>query len=157
MSGRSSPPGGGRRRGGPTVGAVVTGTIVGQAKRGVLVELGAVEVLLPRSRYGAASDRIEEAGYGDALTVEVVAEPGQPGGTGLSRVGIERSLRQPRAIAGTIRRQGLGFELVPADGAAAFAVVLLDRFAAEELVGRPGDWLVGAPHRDVRFVLVDGT
>jgi hypothetical protein len=137
------------------VGSIVTGTIVGEAKRGVLVELGASELVLPRSRYGAASDRIEGASYGDALTVEVVADPSGPGGVGLSRVGIERSIRQPRAIDGRLRRQGAGFELVPSDGGDPFAVVLLDRAEPEAVAGAEATWSVGAPYRDRRFVVAD--
>ncbi|QXC61919.1 hypothetical protein KSP35_03590 [Aquihabitans sp. G128] len=119
------------------------------------VELGGAELLLARSRWGAAADQIEAMGYGDALTVEVVADPG--GGTGLSRVAIERSVRQPRAIEGELRRAGPDLELVPADGSPPFTVVLLDRFAveAEALAGRSGSWAVGAPHRAVRFVVAD--
>jgi hypothetical protein len=141
------------------VGTIATGMIVGQAKRGVLVELGASELLLPRSRFGAAGDRIEEATYGEPLTVEVVAEPGRPDATGLSRVGIERSVRQPRAIEGRLRRQGAGFELVPADGSEPFVVVLLDRADPEAVLGVERSWAVGAPYRDRRFVLpeVDGS
>lgn len=150
-----------QRRGGRpprlAVGAIVTGMIVGEAKRGVLLELGASELVLPRSRFGAASDRIEEATYGDALTVEVIADPGRPGGVGLSRIGIERSIRQPRPIDGRLRRQGAGFELVPADGAEPIAVVLLDRADPETVVGDERTWAVGAPYRDRRFVLSDAT
>lgn len=136
---------------GPKVGAILTGTIVGQTAKGVLVELGSSELLLARSRYGAAADRIEESGYGDALTVEVVA--GGPGdGPGLSRVGIERSLRQPRSIAGKLRREGGGFVLVPGDGSPAFAVSVLDLRDPDGLVGRSLEWSVGAPYRGVRFV-----
>ena len=40
------------------VGSIVTGTIVGATKRGVVVDLGASEVVLPRSRYGVAGDRL---------------------------------------------------------------------------------------------------
>lgn len=156
MSGPGGRSARGRRPGGPKVGSILTGTVVGQAKRGVMVELGSTEVLLPRARYGAGADRLEGAGYGDAVTVEVVADPSSPGGSGLSRVGIERSLRQPRPIEGTLRRKGLAFELIPADGSAGFDVVLLDRFQAEGLVGRVATWSVGAPHRGVRFVLTDG-
>lgn len=145
--------GSGRPRG-PAVGSILTGMIVGQAKKGVMVELGSVEVLLPRSRYGAASDRIEEAGFGDALTVEVVADAG-PGGIGLTRIGIERSLRQPRPIPGALRRQGRGLALVPDDGTGAFAVVVLDRADPDSLTGAVRTWLVGAAHRGVRFVLAE--
>lgn len=125
--------------------------VVGEAKKGVLVELGSTELLLARSRWGAASDRIAEAGYGDALTVEVVADPGGEG-TALDRVGIERSIRQPRAIDGTLRRQGSGFELCPADGSTAFAVIVLDRLQPDSLVGDERSWSVGAPHRAIRLV-----
>jgi hypothetical protein len=137
------------------VGAILTGVVLGEAKRGVLVELGAVELVLPRSRYGAAADRIEGASYGAALTVEVVADPSGPGGVGLSRVGIERSVRQPRAIDGRLRRQGAGIELVPADGGDPFEVVLLDRAEPEVAAGAEGTWSVGAPYRGRRFVVAD--
>lgn len=131
--------------------------VVGQAKRGVLVELGSTEVLLPRARYGAAGDRIEELGYGDPLTVEVVADPSQPGGTSLSRVAIERSVRQPRPVDGELRRSDAGVVVVPADGSVPIPVVLLDRSTIDVglLVGTVDRWWVGAPHRDVRFVVLD--
>ena len=141
---------GGRPKG-PKVGAILTGMIVGQAKRGVMVELGSTEILLARPKYGAASDRIEESGYGDPLTVEVVAAPDQPGGTGLTRVGIERSFRQPRTIDGQLRREGAGFALVPADGSTPFAVLVLDRLDPDGLVGVPRAWSVGAPYRGIRL------
>lgn len=116
-----------------------------------MVELGSSELLLARSRYGAAADRIEAAGYGDALTVEVIA--GGPGdGPALTRVGIERSLRQPRTISGRLRREGGGFVLVPDDGPPAFAVSVLDRRDPDGLAGPTRDWSVGAPYRGVRFV-----
>lgn len=155
MAGRSQ--GARRRPTGPPVGSIATGMVVGQAKRGVLVELGAAELLLPRSKYASATDRIEEMGYGDALTVEVVADPGQPGGAGLSRVGIERSVRQPRPIEGELRRDDAGVLLAPSDGSASIPVVLLDRGAVEVglLVGTSDQWMVGAPHRDRRFVVLD--
>jgi hypothetical protein len=136
---------------GPAVGTVLTGMIVGQAKKGVLVELGAIELLLPRSRYGAAADRIEEAGYGEALTVEVVAGP-DGSGPGLTRVAIERSFRQPRSIDGVLRRQGSGFLLAPDDGGDAIAVLVLDRLDSDALVGTSTTWSVGAPYRGVRLV-----
>jgi hypothetical protein len=137
------------------VGSIITGTIVGEAKRGVLVELGSAELLLPTARFGAAKDRIEAAGHGDALTVEVIVDAGQPGGVGLSRTEIERSVRQPRAIGGRLRRQGAGVELVPANGGEPFAVVVLDQLAVEALVGPERSWWVGAPYRAHRFVLGD--
>lgn len=137
------------------VGAFLTGMITSQAKRGVVVEVGSRELLLPRSRFGPAVDRIEACGYGDPLTVEVVADPGLKDGVGLTRLGIERSIRQPRAIEGTIDRDGRGFALRPADGSASFPVVLLDRFEVDHLLGAEATWLVGAPHRDRRFVLAD--
>lgn len=147
----------GSRRGsgrpkGPAAGTIVTGMVVGEAKKGVLVELGAVELLLPRSRFGAATDQIADAGYGTALTVEVVTDAGPGSGTTLSRVGIERSTRQPRPIDGALRRKGTGFELVPADGAPAFAVLVLDRLDPDALVGPVRSWSVGAPHRGLRLV-----
>lgn len=148
MAGRR---GGGRPRG-PKVGSILTGMVVSQAKRGVLVELGAAEVLLPRARYGTAADQIEAAGYGDALTVEVVADAG-PAGTGLSRVGIERSLRQPRPIVGRLERAGSGLALVPSDGSSTIPVVVLDVREPDALVGTEGTWSVGAPYRDLRFVV----
>ncbi|MGN6693070.1 MAG: hypothetical protein ACTHN0_02750 [Aquihabitans sp.] len=136
---------------GPAVGSILTVMVVGEAKKGVLVELGSHELLLPRSRYGAAGDRIEEAGYGTPLTVEVVAGPGGDG-VGLSRVSIERSFRQPRLMEGTLRRAGSGFVLAPGEGAQPFAVLVLDRLAPDELVGTERPWLVGAPYRDLRMV-----
>lgn len=149
----------GKRRGQahrrPAVGAILTGIVVGQAKRGVQVEVDGIELLLPRPRYGAAADRIEGASYGTPLTVEVVAEPTAPGGIGLSRIGIERSVRQPRALPGQIRRRGAGFELVPEGEAEPFVVILLDRADPEAFEGRAGTWMVGAPHRGLRMVLVD--
>ena len=151
-----SAPSGSPRRGprgpkGPPVGTILTAMVVGQGKKGVLVELGGAELPMARSRYGAAADRIEALGYGDALTVEVVADAG--GGTGLCRVAIERSVRQPREIEGVLRRRGADVELVPADGSSPFVVVLLDRVASAAELDRAGTWLVGAPHRGVRFVL----
>ncbi|MCU1369079.1 MAG: hypothetical protein JWO77_273 [Ilumatobacteraceae bacterium] len=125
---------------------------VGTAKKGVLVELGTTELLLARSRFGAASDRIEAAGYGDALTVEVVEAPDAPGGTALSRVGIERSIRQSRVIHGALHRKGSGFELRPADGSAPFAALVLDRLDPDALVGTDRPWSVGAPYRDIRMI-----
>jgi len=134
------------------VGSILTGMIVGQAKKGVMVELGATELLLPRAKYGAAADRIEESMYGDALTVEVVADQ-QSGGVGLTRVGIERSLRQPREIAGRLRREGAGFVLVPDDGSEPIDVVVVDHADVDELVGDTATWLIGATYRDRRFVI----
>jgi hypothetical protein len=145
-----------RRTGGPAAGSIVTGLFVGEAKRGVLVELGTKELLLPRSRFGAAADRIEGAGYGDALTVEVVAAPDQPGGVALTRVGIERSIRQPRTMEGVLRRQGAGFELRPSDGSPPFAAVVLDHVDPGHLLGADRSWWVGAPHRGVRLLLTPG-
>ena len=135
---------------GPAVGTVVTGMVVGEAKKGVLVELGSVELLLPRSRFGTSDDLLGDAGYGSAVTVEVVATP--EGGTALTRVGIDKSIRQPRVIVGTLRRSGAGFDLLPADGAERFAVVVLDRLAPDDLVGTERSWLVGAPHRGIRLI-----
>jgi hypothetical protein len=126
--------------------------VVGEAKRGVLVELGTAELLLARSRWGAAADQIEAAGYGDALTVEVIAAPDQPGGTALTRVGIERSFRQPRAIDGVLHRRGNGFELRPVDGSEPFAVLVLDRLDPDALAGGERTWSVGAAHRGVRLL-----
>lgn len=137
---------------GPAAGSILTGMVVGEAKKGVLVELGAAELLLARSRYGASVDQIEQGGFGAPLTVEVVAAPDHPGGSALTRVGIDRSFRQPRRIEGALRRQGSGFVLVPADGSAAFAVVVLDRLDPDALVGASRSWSVGAPHRDLRLV-----
>ena len=161
MSGPTGGAGGGTERGrrrpkGPLVGTVRTGMVVAQAKKGVLVELGGTELLLARARYGAAADRIEALGYGDALTVEVVADPGQSGGAGLSRVAIERSVRQPRQIEGELRRRGFDLLLAPSDGSPPYPVVVLDRAEVEDLVGTVGRWFVGAPHRGVRFVVVEG-
>lgn len=141
---------GSRRPKGPAVGTILTGMVVGEAKKGVLVELGSVELLLPRSRFGTSGDLLGEAGYGTAVTVEVVATP--EGGTALTRVGIDKSIRQPRTIVGTLRRSGAGFDLVPADGAERFAVVVLDRLTPDDLVGTERPWLVGAPHRDLRLI-----
>jgi hypothetical protein len=143
---------GGGRRPGPKAGAIVTGTIVGEAKKGVLVELGSTELLLPRSRYGSAADWIDDAGYGAAVTVEVVADPGAPRGTGLTRVGIERSLRQPRTIDGRLERAGGGWRLVPADATPAFPVVPLDHLDPDALARTTTRWQVGAVYRDSRFV-----
>lgn len=140
---------------GPAAGSILTGMIVGEAKKGVLVELGSSELVLPRSRYGTAADRIIESGYGDALTVEVVDAPGGAGGRTLDRVAIERSIRQPRPITGTLRRRGSGFLLEPADGADAFAVFVLDRFEPDALASTERRWLVGAPHRGIRFIEPD--
>jgi hypothetical protein len=147
--------GGGRQPKGPKVGSILTGMIVGQAKKGVMVELGSSEILLPRTKYGAAADRIEEAMYGDALTVEVVADQSGPSGIGLTRVGIERSLRQPRSIDGRLERSGSGFRLVPSDGSDPFAVVVLDQADPDALVGTNLAWHVGAPHRDQRFAFLE--
>ena len=145
---------GGGRRPGPKAGAIVTGVIVGQAKKGVLIELGSTELLLPRSKYGSAGDWIEEAGYGAAVTVEVVADPGTTGGTGLTRVGIERSLRQPRGIDGRIERAGGGWRLIPADGTPALPVIVLDHLDPDDLARTTTRWDVGAAYRDDhRFVL----
>ncbi len=144
--------GGGGRPKGPKVGSILTGMIVGQAKKGVMVELGSTELLLPRAKYGAAADRIEESMYGDALTVEVVADQ-QSGGVGLTRVGIERSLRQPRPITGRIRREGAGFVLVPDDRSGPMDIVVLDRTDADDLIGEVRPWLVGATYRGRRFAV----
>lgn len=145
--------GGARRPTGLQVGAILTGTIVGQAKKGVMVELGSTELLLPRSKYGAVADRIEEALYGDALTVEVVADPTHQSKVGLTRVGIERALRQPRPIEGRLARDGAGFVLTPADGSEPFAAFPVDTFDPDDLCQTTTSWLVSAPHRDRRFVL----
>lgn len=153
MAERSS--GGQGRSSRPTVGSIRTALVVGHARRGVVVELGDDEVLLPRTRYGTAADHIEGVGYGDVLTVEVVADPGRPGGIGLSRIGIERSLRQPRTIAGIVRRRDAGLELAASDGAAPFAVVILDHQDVEGIVATTRRWLVGASYRDLRFLLLD--
>lgn len=145
--------GGARRPTGPLVGAILTGTLVGHTRKGVMIELGATEALLPRARYGAAADRLEDAMFGEAVTVEVVADHGHPSGIGLSRIPIERSLRQPRSIDGRLVRSGAGLELVPADGSSSFAVVVVDRHQTEELADTDGTWLVGAPHGGCRLVL----
>lgn len=136
-------------------GTVATGMVVAEAKRGVLVEVKGVELLLPRSRFGAAADRIAEASYGTPLTVEVVAESGPDGGVGLSRTAIERSVRQPRPIAGHLRRSGSGVELVPTDGGEPLAVVLLDQPPGEALPGGARPFAVGAPYRGLRFVVLE--
>ncbi len=146
---------GGRGPKGPKVGSILTGMIVGQAKKGVMVELGSTEILLPRTKYGAAADRIEEAVYGDALTVEVVADQSRSNGIGITRVGIERSLRQPRSVDGRLERSGGGFQLVPSDGSEAFPVVVLDQADPDSLVGVEATWPVGAPHRGQRFAFVE--
>ena len=122
-----------------------------------MVELGATEVLLARSRFGAAADQIEGAGYGDPLTVEVVADATSPGAIGLSRVGIERSLRQPRSMSGRLARDGAAFTLVSLDGVPPLVVFPLDRFTSEPLDPSVDRWLVGAVYRDRRFVLPDGS
>lgn len=126
--------------------------VVGEAKKGVRIELGSTELLLPRSRWGAASDRIAEATYGTAVTVEIIEAPDQAGGTALSRVALDRSIRQPRRMDGQLRRRGSGFELVPADGSSAFRALVLDRLDPDSLVGGPRSWLVGALYRDLRLV-----
>lgn len=140
---------------GPIPGSILTGMIVGQAKKGVTVELGSTELVLPRAKYGASADRIEGSMYGDALTVEVVADQSGPNGIGITRVGIERSMRQPRPIDGRLERSGDGFRVVPADGSDPFAVVVVDQADPDALVGADATWHVGAPHRGQRFALLD--
>lgn len=137
----------------PPVGSLVTGTLVGQVKKGALVELGELELVLPRSRFGAAADLIDAASYGDPLTVEVVAEPSHKPPIGLTRLGIERSVRQPRGIDGRIERVGQRFVLHPDDRSPAFDVVVLDHPSPEVLHGASGRWQVGAPHRGCRLVI----
>ena len=144
----------GKRRGsgGPKAGTLVAAMVVGTARKGVLVEIGGVELLLPRSRWGAAADRLEGASYGMAVTLEVVAgAPGSP--VSLSRLGVERSVRQPRAIEGRFRDlDGGRFE--PADGSGPFAARILDRLGdgVGALDGRQGAWEVGAPLLGVRLI-----
>lgn len=140
---------------GPKVGAIVTGMVVGHVKKGVVVELGSTELVLARSRVGTSVDRIEGSSYGDAFTVEVAADPERRGGLALTRVGIDRSLRQPRPIEGRLRREGAGFMLAPADGSPAFAAFVLDRLDPDSFDGVSTAWLVGAPYRDLRFVQPD--
>lgn len=154
MGGRPNNQQRGRGRGpaGPKVATIVTGTVVGQARKGITVQVGGAELLLPRSRWGAAVDRLEGAMYGDAVTVEVVAGGGG-GPAGLSRVAIERSIRQPRAFEGRMRVAGAACTLEPVDGSAPFAVHLLDVSDPTPFHGRSGTWLVGAPLLGVRFVL----
>ena len=126
--------------------------VVGTARKGVLVEVGAVELLLPRSRWGAAVDRLEGAGYGMAVTLEVVAGADGTQVT-LSRLGVERSIRQPRTIDGRFRAlDGGRFE--PADGSAPFAARILDQLEGGigPLDGREGTWEVGAPLLGVRLI-----
>lgn len=130
----------------------MTGMVVGTAKRGVQVEVGSTERILARTRYGAAAGRIDAMGYGDALTVEVVAASDQPGGLALSRIGVERSIRQAREIVGVLARQGSGLELRPSDGSIAFAVVVLDLLDPTALLGGERRWAVGAPYRGVRLI-----
>jgi len=86
------------------------------------------------------------------VTVEVVDAAGGAGGRALDRVGIDRSIRQPRPITGTLRRMGSGFVLEPADGAEPFAVFVLDRLDPDALAGTERHWLVGAPYRNLRFI-----
>lgn len=157
MTAPTGRPGGGRRSGpkGPPVGTIRTGMVVGQAKKGVLVDVRGTELLLARARFGAAAAQIEEAMYGDGLTIEVVADPGAPGGSALSRVGIERSVRQPRRIEGILVRDGSSFRLAPSDGSSPFAVEVLDHLEPTRLLGRQAAWAVGAPYRDRRFVVLD--
>ena len=126
--------------------------VVGTAKRGVQVEVGATERVLARTRYGAAAGRIDAMGYGEALTLEVVAAPDQPGGVALSRVGIERSIRQAREIDGVLARRGAGFELRPSDGSPAFAAMVLDVLDPGPLLGGERRWSVGAPYRGLRLI-----
>lgn len=146
--------GGSRNRGaGPKPGTLVTGTVVGQVRKGVLVEVGGTELLLPRSRWGVAADLLADAMYGQAVTVEVVAgAPGQP--VGITRVGVERSLRQPRLMEGTFHlADGGRFE--PADGSARFAARLLDQLdpsAGAGAAAGPAAWLVGAPFLGIRLI-----
>lgn len=158
MGGRANSQQRGRGRGpaGPKVGSIVTGTVVGQARKGVTVQVGGAELLLPRSRWGAAVDRLEDAMYGDAVTVEVVAAGGGDGPAGLSRVAIERSVRQPRAIEGRMRVSATACTLEPAGGSSPFAVHLLDVVDPARFHDRTGTWLVGAPLLGVRFVVPDG-
>ncbi len=141
---------GGRRPRGPKPGTLVTAMVVGQARKGVLLEVAGSEILLARSRWGAAADLLADAMYGQAVTVEVVAgAPGQP--VSLTRVGIERSLRQPRLIEGRFRLTDGGvFE--PADGTAPFAARILDQLDASPFDARAGVWSVGAPLLGVRLV-----
>lgn len=157
MGGRANnqPRGRVRAPAGPKVGSILTGTVVGQARKGVMVQVRGAELLLPRSRWGAATDRLEDAMYGDAVTVEVVAGGGD-GPAGLSRVAIERSVRQPRAIDGRLQVAGAACTLEPADGSTAFAVHLLDVSDPSRFHDRIGTWLVGAPLLGVRFVTPEG-
>ncbi|WP_426572805.1 hypothetical protein [Aquihabitans sp. McL0605] len=132
------------------MGTIVTGMVVGLVKRGVTVELGSAEGQLDRSRYGAA-DQLDEAVYGDALTVEVISNEG--GQIGLSRVAIDRSLRQPRPRSGRLEHRDGGLVLVPADGAEPFPVVVLDCRDPSALERQDRTWLVGAPVKGRQFVL----
>lgn len=158
MGGRANSQQRGRGRGpaGPKVGSILTGTVVGQARKGVIVQVGGAELLLPRSRWGAAVDRLEEAMFGDAVTVEVVAAAGGDGPAGLTRVAIERSVRQPRAIDGRLRVAGAACTLEPVDGSSPFAVHLLDVVDLVRFHDRSGTWLVGAPLLGVRLVTPEG-
>lgn len=148
----ASRPGRSRGRTGPPVGSLRTGVVIGQAKRGVSLDLGGVDVVLERVRYGAAS-WIDDATYGTPLTVEVVEGRMGAVGPAVSRVGVERALRQPRSIAGTLGRSGGAWALVPSDGAAALPALVIDRLHLDDLDGRSGTWSVGAVHRGVRLVL----
>jgi hypothetical protein len=148
--------GSGRGPAGPKVGSILTGTVVGQVRKGVTVQVGGAELLLPRSRWGAAVDRLEGAMFGDPVTVEVVAGGGGDGPSGLSRVAIERTVRQPRAIDGRMRVAGAVCTLEPVDGSTPFAVHLLDVADASRFHDRTGTWFVGAPLLGVRFVTLEG-
>ncbi len=141
---------GGRGPRGPAVGSIVTGMFVGEVKRGVTIEIGSIEAFLPKSRFGAA-DRLDEAMYGDPLTVEVVTN--DAGRIELSRVAIDRSMRQPRERVGSIERRDGGVVLVPADGGDTLPVIVLDRTDITALERTSRSWLVGAPLKGHQFVL----
>lgn len=142
----------GRGSGGPKAGTLVTAMVVASARKGVVVEVGGVELLLPRARWGAAVDRLDDAGYGMAVTLEVVgAAPGSP--PVLSRIGVERSIRQPRTIEGCYRAAG-GGRFEPADGSTPFSAHVLDRLDGDvaALEGQARRWEVGAPLLGVRLI-----
>lgn len=148
----------GRRSGpsGPKAGTLVTGIVVAQARKGVLVEVGGRELLLARTRWGAAADDLADASYGHPITVEVVAAGGGAGGAAggslaLTRIGVERSLRQPRTIEATFQLTDGGV-LVPLDGSDRFAARLLDEVDPGRFDGRQGSWAVGAPLLGVRLI-----
>ncbi len=122
-----------------------------------MVDVGGLDLLLPRSRWGAAVDRLEAVGYGDAVSVEVVAG----GGDGPPRRSVPRRRSSVRSASrgrstGVLRVAGAACTLEPVDGAEPFAVHLLDVADPSGYHGRTGPWPVGAPLLGVRVVVIDG-